>query len=194
MLNGLSRNNVALFPADNDNPQDVRTMPNTIARDTLFRRASRAALTLLVCAAVPISLAAQTPARFPVTVALVDSLTAADGFFVVHRAQRVGERDVIVLDARRANGQQLASAVFQLLLAREVAAEGTATPRKLRSVNAFVPAAWRYTERLRAAHIVNRLRSAPTRTVTGLGTVRAINIQLPSGALSGRTSGRFTTK
>jgi hypothetical protein len=169
-------------------------MPNSIARDTLLLRASRAALTLLFSSAVPFALPAQAPARFPVTVALVDSLTAADGFFVVHTAQRVGESDVIVLDARRANGQQLASAVFQLLLAREVATQGAATPPMLRSVNSFVPAAWQYTERLRAAHIVNRLRSAPMRTVRGLGTVRTINIQLPSGALRGRTSGRFTTK
>ncbi len=149
-------------------------------------------ISILICAPSLASYAQATPpARLPVTVALVDSLPPGDGFAVVHRHFGTGSRDVIVLDARRANGQLLASAVFQLLIAQQAAPSSNEAPRRLRMTTAVVPKAWEHGERVRAAHMVNRLRLAPKVNVPGLGSVRTIELRIRADALRGRLSGQL---
>lgn len=138
--------------------------------------------------ALPGALFAQSPTRIPVMVALVDSLPAADGFSVIQRNYGQYKRDLIILDGRYANGAQLASAVFQLMLAR--ATSGAADqPRRFRMTHTVVPRAWQNTERLRAAHYVNLLRVAPKREVDGLGSVRTMELRVRADVLRRGISG-----
>jgi hypothetical protein len=100
-------------------------------------------------------------------------------------------RDVIVVTDGVRPGYALASAIFSLLVAREVQGDSSRTSARVRVPQAIVPQAWiTGGEMARAIAIIDRLRTKPLRTVPGVGLARALHLQLPREALRGRlTSG-----
>jgi hypothetical protein len=133
------------------------------------------------------------PGRVRVQVVLMDSLSTDESPAVVIRQNDAGAEDRIVLDARRANGRVLAASVYQLLVAREIGGGLGPQGFRLRVAPDKFPRQWIHTERLRAAHVVNRLKEAHPRQVAGLGLVRVTTLMLPADALRGRVHGSFRT-
>lgn len=134
--------------------------------------------------------------RVAVTVALVESLPVRDASALILRRPHEEDRDVILLPARTANGERLASAAFTLLIARDRAGDTAAVASMLpvREDARGQPlgdAMARYLD-----VTVARLRAAPRRAVAGVGHVPAVSVYLPSRAMRNamRGVGRFRTR
>lgn len=149
---------------------------------------SRFAATLVAFSALIGLLALSEPARaqarsprLQVTVALVDRLpqTVASDPALVVRGQAGREREIILLPAASADAESLASAVFTLLLARQLERDHPRAGGLLRVRSRTFPAAWARSEIPRAARVIERLRGAPLDEFPGIGTARALDLYLP---------------
>jgi hypothetical protein len=116
------------------------------------------------------------PTRIPVTLTLVDTLSAAVPFRILRRAD-LDPRDVIVL-RRGADSSTLSAAVEKLRIMRQVQGDTAAAsglvrvrPREGESrAPRMLP--W-------ARRVVDDLHAAAPRSVAGVGTVPAVVIWLP---------------
>lgn len=122
---------------------------------------------------------AKLVSRVPATIALVDSMPYAGETAVVERRAGKVPGDYILLDKRRANGHALAAAVFMLMMARDIEGDTATFTHALRVQSLIAPTAWTYTERLRAAHVVNKLRNAKPKHWEGVGFARTTTLRLP---------------
>lgn len=122
----------------------------------------------------------RAPVRFPATVAIVDRLPVPGVSFVVQRRPDLTPSDLILLRAS-ATPAEVSDAVRALLTARQVSGDlptTTATIRlRPRQESQFKRRDLPWTPRVLAD-----LRRATTRTIPGVGTVRAVDIWLPSQA------------
>lgn len=126
------------------------------------------------------------PGREPVMVALLDGTQGIATAEIV-RARRGLPNDVIVLTDGKRAGRTLASAIFSLLVAREVQGDTAARTASVRVPQGMVPQTWLDNgEMARAIATVERLRTMPPRTLPQVGQARVLTIHLPKGALRGR--------
>lgn len=143
--------------------------------------------TLLAAPHLPAQAAPQVAGREPVVVALVEGTTEGTATAEILRSLHGLPHDVIVLTDGKRPGYALASALFSLLVAREVQGDTTTSSARVRVPQGTVPHAWLGNgEMARAIATVERLRTMPARTLPGVGQARVLTLQLPKGALRGR--------
>jgi hypothetical protein len=138
-----------------------------------------AALVLHSWAISDVHAQARRPTRVAVTVALVDRLP--DSVSILRR-KNVEPLDVILLHTS-ADARQLSSAVYDLLMVRQVGGDTAETPGRMR-----VRANQRGTRPVLpwAERVMAHLRRAEPRAIRGVGTVRAVQIWLPPQYLRNR--------
>lgn len=110
--------------------------------------------------------------RVPVTVALVETLPGGIRRFEIVRDPQA--RDVILLPENASNAD-LSAAVHTLFMTRLRSGDAASQSTRLRS-NGPVPGRnipW-------AGRVLRDLRHAPTRSLAGIGTARAVDIWLPA--------------
>jgi hypothetical protein len=123
-------------------------------------------------------------ARVPVTVVLVDALADPSATAMIVRQPAAG--DFVLMRGDRASGDILASAIFTLLVVREVSGDVPSTAMTTRVTNAAPPAAWQRSEVPRATRAVERLQDAEPQLVPGFGIRRAVTLYLPRHVLKGK--------
>jgi hypothetical protein len=157
---------------------------------SFFRRRILVPLFLAAVALAPMQASGQSAdqMRFGVLVVLVDRLpgnAGASDAAVVLRRPGESPREVILLPAASADGEALASAVFKLLLTRQVEGVEPRGRSSLRVPDRTIPAAWQNTDLPRAERFVQRLRSANVQPVRGVGMARSLPLFLPHRPIIG---------
>jgi hypothetical protein len=113
-------------------------------------------------------------------------LPVADASAVVMRRYNESPHDVILLQSSAADAALLISAVFVLLVARELEGDSPRTSSILRVSREQAPREWQISEEGRAKEVVSRVLRAAPREVPGVGRVSAVDISLRPGVLRGK--------
>jgi hypothetical protein len=121
--------------------------------------------------------ARRRPTRVPVTVVLVDTLSAERGFLILRRAD-TDPRDVILLGGA-ADTVALTEAVDELLLMRRAQGDTSRVTGTMRVRRTYSSAGGSPSILPWARRIVDDLRRAARRDVAGVGDVPAVVIWLP---------------
>jgi hypothetical protein len=124
--------------------------------------------------------------RFPVTVALVDSLPVPGVSFVVQRRADLTPADLILVRVGT-NPAEVSDAIRTLITARQASGDLPATTATIRMRPQQRTQSGRR-EFPWSPRVLADLRRAPPRTIPGVGNVRAVDIWLPSQA---RRSGQM---
>ena len=131
-----------------------------------------------------------SPTRVAATVALVTDLpNGADGEAVILR--RSGDNpDVILLKRSAATPPRLSAAVMTLLMLREIDGDTATKSMMFRVPMNRGPAAWTYSEELRAAQVLRDFSRMESRPLAGVGTVQYIQVYLLKGVFYGQFRGQ----
>lgn len=147
-----------------------------------MRNAALLLLPLLITATMAFTQqgGSQKRPRVPVTVVLVDRTPGVGASSVVLRRVHTAPHDVILLHADSASAQQLSNAVLDLLTIRSVGGDTASKDVVVRVTSKSLPAGGVRKQLPWAQRVINDLRNADRRAVTGVGEVQAVQIWLPS--------------
>lgn len=126
----------------------------------------------------------RSAARFAATVVLVDSLPVPNARFLVQRRPNLQPADVILVQTD-ANPAEVSDAVRALLTARQASGDFPTTSATIRVRPQQARGAFPW-----SPQVLADLRRSARRNIAGVGSVRAVEIWLPSQAKRGGGMGR----